>query len=84
MPDATPAPTGPRPQPHCAECAKEGHTHGDVAYWMAQVRAADIEGRTRAAHRRARVLAHPDIAEALTEPPLRYTTADKWEGHIPP
>ncbi|MGW0577330.1 hypothetical protein ACWD25_15435 [Streptomyces sp. NPDC002920] len=37
-----------------------------------------------AAHRRALVLRHPDLAERLTQPPLRHTTPEHWNGYIPP
>src|SRR5262245_5922729 len=34
--------------------------------------------------RRARVLAHPDIAKRLTELPLSYAQPEQWSGYIPP
>lgn len=34
--------------------------------------------------RRARVLAHPDIAVRLTERPMNYPAPEFWTGYIPP
>jgi hypothetical protein len=34
--------------------------------------------------RRARVLAHPDIAQRLAQPPLSYPTPEDWNGYVPP
>lgn len=34
--------------------------------------------------RRELVLRHPDIAVRLTQPPLRYTRPEVWNGWIPP
>jgi hypothetical protein len=42
------------------------------------------EERAKARSRRGRVLAHPDIAKRLTEPPMRYPTPEMWTGYIPP
>lgn len=33
--------------------------------------------------RRALVLAHPDLAAKLTEPPLAHSSPEKWTGYIP-
>ncbi|MEU0236811.1 hypothetical protein ABZ234_03905 [Nocardiopsis sp. NPDC006198] len=44
---------------------------------------AEIEVTTNAERRRA-VLAHPDLAERLTLPPLNFSSPDRWEGYIPP
>lgn len=33
--------------------------------------------------RRARVLAHPDLAQRLTDPPLRLRSPERWSGWIP-
>jgi hypothetical protein len=41
------------------------------------------EAKTRTAANRAAVLAHPDLAEKLTEPPLGYAVAEQWNGGIP-
>lgn len=68
-------------KPTCIDC---GQVHGDAKAGAEAARAAWVEGRAKAAHRRARVLAHPDIAKALTEPPLRYSSPEMWEGHVPP
>lgn len=43
---------------------------------------ADAEAARKA--RRAAVLAHPDLAERLTQPPLSYAKAEQWNGGIPP
>ena len=40
--------------------------------------------RTEAAHRRGLVLRYPDLAAKLTEPPLRFTSPEHWNGFIPP
>lgn len=34
--------------------------------------------------RRDRVLAYPDLARRLTEPPLRFADPSDWNGWIPP
>lgn len=33
---------------------------------------------------RSRVLAHPDLAARLCDPPLRYSRPDAWTGYVPP
>jgi hypothetical protein len=38
----------------------------------------------RAAERRARVLAHPDLAELLTVREVGYARPEQWTGYIPP
>lgn len=35
-------------------------------------------------HERALVLAHPDLAEQLTKPPLNFSRPEAWDGYIPP
>ena len=40
--------------------------------------------REKIRERRRRVLAHPDIAQRLTEPPLNMPTPEMWAGYIPP
>lgn len=42
------------------------------------------EAQRNAAHRRGLVLRYPDIAAKLTEPPIGFTTPEKWNGYIPP
>lgn len=49
--------------------------------WLRRV-AAETHRRTQA--RRARVLAHPDLAARLCEPPLSYARPDQWNGYVPP
>lgn len=41
-------------------------------------------GQRVAAARRARVLAQPDLARLLCEPPLSMPTPEMWTGYIPP
>ena len=43
-----------------------------------------MDGATRNKHRRAAVLAHPDLAAKLTEQPLNFARPDQWTGFIPP
>ncbi len=52
-------------------------TAADVARIRAEARAA-------AAERRRRVLAHPDIAQRLTERPCGFPRPEMWNGYIPP
>lgn len=33
---------------------------------------------------REAVLAHPDLAQRLTEPPLGYARPQQWNGFVPP
>lgn len=40
--------------------------------------------RTEAAHRRGLVLRYPDLAAQLTEPPIGFSSPEKWNGYIPP
>ena len=49
--------------------------------WLAQIQA---ETSRRCGIRRERVLAHPDLAEALTRPPLDFPEPGMWNGYIPP
>jgi hypothetical protein len=39
-----------------------------------------VPGRTP----REAVLAHPDLAERLTQPPLDYAQPSQWNGFVPP
>jgi hypothetical protein len=48
------------------------------------VPATTPQGDARAQSERARVLRHPDIAKRLTEPPLRYSRPEVWNGYLPP
>lgn len=36
------------------------------------------------AARRINVLAHADLAEKLTQPPIGYKQPEQWNGYIPP
>jgi hypothetical protein len=49
-----------------------------------QVEEETAEERGKAESRRARVLAHPDIAVLLCRPPLNMTHPQMWSGYIPP
>jgi hypothetical protein len=51
-----------------------------TAFIKDQTRAA----ATRNTRRRATVLAHPDIAAKLTEPPMKFATPENWTGFVPP
>lgn len=42
------------------------------------------ESRQASTERRARVLAHPDLAEQLTELPYAISDPARWSGWIPP
>ncbi len=42
------------------------------------------EAHTEAQQRRARVLAHPDLAERLCSSPLDYRAPEQWTGFVPP
>lgn len=42
------------------------------------------EAREACEARRARVLAHPDIADLLTKPPLKFARPEQWTGYIAP
>jgi len=52
--------------------------------WRAVWEPMRARARAEAQARRARVLAHPDLAEALTAPPLCYARPDQWSGYVPP
>lgn len=41
------------------------------------------EARQTTAANRAAVLAHPDLAKKLTEPPLGYARPEQWNGFVP-
>lgn len=41
-------------------------------------------GIRQAKHRRARVLAHPDLAALLCEPPYSLPTPEMWNGYVAP
>lgn len=53
------------------------HVHG---LWTR----AHEEARARLTANRTAVLAHPDLAQRLTEPPLSYPRAEQWNGGVPP
>ena len=45
---------------------------------------ARATAREQAAQRRERVLAHADLADRLTAPPLCYPRPEQWTGYVPP
>jgi hypothetical protein len=49
-----------------------------------QVEEESTEERTKCQDRRARVLAHPDLAALLCEPPFSLANPMFWSGYIPP
>jgi hypothetical protein len=51
---------------------------------LAHYAGAKAAPKTDSQARRARVLAHPDLAERLTEPPLGLRDPVQWSGWIPP
>lgn len=48
------------------------------------LQAAREEAQRKNRERRARVLAHPDLARRLTQPPLSYKRPEQWNGYIAP
>lgn len=42
------------------------------------------EAQRNAAHRRGLVLRYPDLAAKLAEPPVGFSSPEKWNGYIPP
>jgi hypothetical protein len=62
-----------------------GYVKGErLRHWLGECHKARQEHLRRNRDYKARVLAHPDIAARLTEPPMRYTRPDQWSGYIPP
>lgn len=43
-----------------------------------------VQAKRECEARRARVLAHPDIAKRLCDFPLRASTPEMWTGFVPP
>lgn len=52
--------------------------------WRAVWEPMRAQARAAAEARRSRVLAHPDLAEALTERPIGYARPEQWNGYVPP
>lgn len=52
--------------------------------WRELYEAQLAKAKTDNQQRRARVLAHPDLAARLTQPPLNYTRPEQWTGYVPP
>lgn len=44
----------------------------------------EVIARQKCEERRARVLAQPDIAKRLCDPPYRASSPGMWTGYIPP
>jgi hypothetical protein len=57
---------------------------GTVRPVMRLWRAAKAASKRDSETRRARVLAHDDLAQRLTAPPLRLSAPARWSGWIPP
>lgn len=51
---------------------------------LAAMKEAAAQARAANKTRRLRVLAYEDLAQRLTQPPLRYPKADMWNGYVPP
>lgn len=49
-----------------------------------EYRRAVANSASACAERRARVLAHPDVAIMLTWPPLSFPSPELWTGYVPP
>lgn len=81
MSDATPAP--PEHVPPSAQSAGVVSPRSRSAGWQ-MVSDAFHSGISVAKARRARVLAQPDLAQMLCEPPLSLPTPHMWTGFIPP
>lgn len=47
-------------------------------------RQAHAAAEAEHAERRRLVLAYPDLAQRLTQPPIGYTDPRQWTGYIPP
>jgi hypothetical protein len=45
---------------------------------------ARARSKQESSARQARVLAHPDLARRLTDPPLKLSDPGRWSGWIPP
>ena len=43
-----------------------------------------MAARAEATHRRGLVLRYPDLAAKLAEPPIGFSSPEKWNGYIPP
>jgi len=55
-----------------------------VSRWHELLAAARAEAGAACRERRAAVLAHPDLAARLCQPPIGYARPDQWNGYIPP
>jgi hypothetical protein len=59
-------------------------TQGEHRDWRALWEPLRVQGKARAEERRTRVLAHRDLADQLTRPPLSYARPEQWNGYVPP
>lgn len=92
-PDAPPPELADRPMDYAAVLRRVSELAGGVRPFRAlppgdhgpsaEYRAARARMGTRRSPREA-VLAYPDLAQRLTEPPLGYETPAQWTGYIPP
>lgn len=60
---------------------REARQQGDLKELLTMAR---TEGTDTAARNRRLVLAHPDLAQQLTEPPCKFTRPEAWTGYIGP
>lgn len=60
--------------------SEEGGAGAAMQLWRQTVASSKRECQER----RARVLAHPDLAARLKEPPLSLSDPARWNGYIPP
>lgn len=59
-------------------------SNGDVLRAYTDPRGPAAAAAAVCVKRRLRVLAQPDIARRLTQPPLAWTRPENWNGYIPP
>lgn len=52
--------------------------------WTSMWRAALERTKPERVRRRAAVLAHADLRQRLTEPPIGFEDAQQWNGYVPP
>lgn len=62
----------------------QGHEPETVRPVMRRWREAKAESKKESKARRARVLAHKDLTDRLSAPPLRLSNPQRWTGWIPP
>ncbi len=52
--------------------------------WPERITKAMAMAHSRNLARRSAVLAHPDLAARLCQPPLNYKRPEQWNGYMPP